>query len=240
MDLKEVSLNNPYRHPWEISRASNIIGLLNKNEMSGAIVADVGSGDLYFSKFLSRFEPEILYAVDIEYENEIEDERIVKYQSIESIEDNSINFLFLLDVLEHTEDDLIFMKKIYSKLSRQSKVILTVPAHPCLHSEHDIFLGHKRRYSIESLRAVAEKCNFIIDYMFYFYTSLFVIRMIQKIFKLKVAHEGIGQWKLSERHILTRAAKELLDIDFSVCKNLSKIGIYIPGLSICTICRKLP
>jgi SAM-dependent methyltransferase len=64
------------------------------------------------------------------------------------------------DVLEHIEDDVTAMRKLASLVRPGGKVLLTVPAGPWLFGYHDEQLGHFRRYSPKTLRAlVAPFCE---------------------------------------------------------------------------------
>ena len=64
--------------------------------------------------------------------------------------------VILADVLEHIEEDKLFLKDIVYKLNPLSIILVTVPAHQFLWSNHDIILGHKRRYSAMSFRKLWE------------------------------------------------------------------------------------
>ena len=61
------------------------------------------------------------------------------------------NFVALLDVLEHQEDDREFLRNLVSKMRPGSTLLVTVPALPKLWSQWDVALGHYRRYDKESL-----------------------------------------------------------------------------------------
>ncbi len=63
----------------------------------------------------------------------------------------NLNGVLLADVLEHIEDDKKFMKDLIYNLNQSTIILLTVPAHQFLWSNHDIVLGHKRRYSAKRL-----------------------------------------------------------------------------------------
>ncbi len=54
--------------------------------------------------------------------------------------------LLLLDVLEHVEDDVALLGSLVEPLPRGAHLLLTVPADPRLWSEHDVTMGHHRRY----------------------------------------------------------------------------------------------
>ena len=64
-----------------------------------------------------------------------------------------------MDVLEHIHDDTAALKEWITMLAPNGIVFITVPAFTWLWSRHDVILGHKRRYTIKSLKALAENAG---------------------------------------------------------------------------------
>jgi len=64
----------------------------------------------------------------------------------------AIEYLALLDVLEHQADDHGFLGELLQKMARGSTLIVTVPAMMGLWSGWDVALGHHRRYDRASFR----------------------------------------------------------------------------------------
>lgn len=60
--------------------------------------------------------------------------------------------IFLIDVLEHIEDDETVLKNIFTLLSSSGYLIIVVPSNPKEWSWDDDFYGHYRRYSVEEIR----------------------------------------------------------------------------------------
>jgi SAM-dependent methyltransferase len=61
------------------------------------------------------------------------------------------------DVLEHIEDDAAELERAYSRLRPGGYLVVVGPAHPRLFSPFDESVGHYRRYTTESLRAIAPR-----------------------------------------------------------------------------------
>jgi SAM-dependent methyltransferase len=75
----------------------------------------------------------------------------------------SVAAAFLLDVLEHVEDDeaLCETRRV---LADDGWLVATVPALPWLWSHRDAAAGHRRRYTARSLRDVLERGRFrVVD-----------------------------------------------------------------------------
>lgn len=62
--------------------------------------------------------------------------------------------VLMLDVLEHVRDDRVLLEQALALLPAGGLLLITVPADERLWSQHDIVLGHYRRYTQASLAAV--------------------------------------------------------------------------------------
>jgi SAM-dependent methyltransferase len=70
--------------------------------------------------------------------------------------------IVMMDVIEHFEDDLGFMKKVRSKLKPAGYALIKVPAQPSLYGDIDIASGHYRRYDEAMLKALGRDADFEI------------------------------------------------------------------------------
>ncbi len=68
--------------------------------------------------------------------------------------------LICLNVIEHVDDDQEALRNIRSVLAQAGRAIVLVPQGQWNFGTLDEVLGHKRRYSKASLRALAERCGF--------------------------------------------------------------------------------
>jgi len=57
------------------------------------------------------------------------------------------DLVLLMDVIEHVEDDFHLLSSIAAELRPDAHILVTVPAHPELWSEHDVASQHWRRYT---------------------------------------------------------------------------------------------
>lgn len=69
----------------------------------------------------------------------------------------SFDVVLSCDVLEHVLDDRAALREMTRVLRPGGTLILTVPAHPFLWSEHDEALSHLRRYTARGLRRLLEE-----------------------------------------------------------------------------------
>lgn len=244
MDLREVRDSSDLnRHPWEISRATSILSLLGESHQSK--VADIGAGDMYFLRRFAERSGARLFACDIHFkESELgTDDGVEKVTRIEDIPPEDMDVVFLLDVLEHVEDEAEFLGEVAKVVKKDGKIIITVPAHPFLFGAHDVFLHHFRRYSAKGLRRTLRENGFEIEKLHFFYSSLFLARVVEKLFNSSGKSDKNGMevnsWKFDVDHPLTRMIVLLLNCDFRINSYLhSYLNLSIPGLSLCAIVKK--
>src|SRR5208337_1627345 len=202
MDVKERNSNDPNfkRHPWEIIRLEFVLNILKriyKNRKLPVNILDVGGGDLYVATGISGFFPDCkVVSVDTAYENCFDLPKIRTVNSIEKIPCETYSLVLLLDVLEHVEDDKGFLKHIIKHYaSPDTFILITVPLHPFLFSEHDVNLGHKRRYTCGELIQQLQGAGLEIIDSGNLFSSLFFFRTMQLIFgkvytKLRPGYRG--------------------------------------------------
>lgn len=80
--------------------------------------------------------------------------------SLEVIPDQSLDYVYSLNVLEHIEDDLSVLQQLRKKLKPGGSLYLYVPAFMCLYSSNDRKVGHFRRYRRKALRDLLLQAGF--------------------------------------------------------------------------------
>ena len=197
MDLTEfdrIKDKNKYnRHPWEISRRDVLFRLLKSSKIKFPVkrIVDIGGGDAFIiNEIYKQNLAEDYVTIDTAYSSEIISQLKVNYgdnpiQYVQSLTDYLANFpteenvLFLcMDVLEHLENE----NEILNHLSQKNNYFLfAVPAFQSVFSNHDVLLGHYRRYSLVQLENVLSAQHFKIVNKGYYFTSLLLVRWIESI-----------------------------------------------------------
>ena len=247
MDLSETKQKVINRHPWELSRTKCTLKEFSKylgNTREEAVYINAGAGDLYFDKvLLKRYKNHRVHAIDLAYENtNSNNDRIKKYHYFEEIPLESIDYAIMMDSLEYMEDDVEYVRKMSNKIRKGGYFFFTLPAFPILFSDYDINIKNLRRYSIKSFDSVLDKVKELEKIEeYYFYSSLFLVRFIQKILRLPIDpdHKFTANWKYSKNSLITRFFVACLNLDFTINRLFSKIGIRFPGLSMLVICKKV-
>jgi hypothetical protein len=251
MDLIENKYANSdiNRHPWEIVRyhiiSKQIAAILKTNDKKKIIIIDIGCGDAFvISKLTKQFEIHKAFAIDINFEDEIIKNLSQQNPKIEFLKnfdnlliDNNYTYIILLnDVIEHIDQHNQFISRINKDIinkTQKSYLYITVPAFNFLFSNHDIDLGHFRRYRTKDLILYNNILNIKIVKAGYFFTLLFFVRFLIKIFTLKNNYKkdkiGVSSW--DQNKFITKLVCLILIFDYYITLFFSKINIKLPGLS---------
>lgn len=90
--------------------------------------------------------------------------------------------IFSVDVMEHIEDDLQFLKECSSMIKPTGRIVILVPALQFLYSDLDRNIGHYRRYNKAMIKALANKLDLEIESIYYsnflgIFASFFFIKL---------------------------------------------------------------
>ena len=94
---------------------------------------------------------------------------------------NKFDSIYILDVLEHIDDQLAILKSTQNYLTQNGRILLTVPAFEFLWSPHDDFVHHVRRYTKNGLKKTLEEAGYKIERISYFNSILFPLALIQRL-----------------------------------------------------------
>lgn len=180
---------------WFIARRRFVAQVLRERRTSRpAQILDVGCGTGATLELLQRFgratgvDPH-LPALEI---CSLERALPVQQAQVEDLPfpDDSFDVVTCLDVLEHTDDDMLALREIRRVCAPGATFIAMVPAYGFLWSEHDEALKHRRRYVAHELRNKMTSAGFDVVSSTYFITALFfpilVMRLWQGLFKRNI------------------------------------------------------
>jgi 2-polyprenyl-3-methyl-5-hydroxy-6-metoxy-1,4-benzoquinol methylase len=86
---------------------------------------------------------------------------------------NKFDLILALDVIEHIQEDTLVLSRINQMLVDGGLLVVNVPAHKFLWSEHDEALHHKRRYSKLELTEKVKDSGLKIVKVSYFVSTVF-------------------------------------------------------------------
>ena len=242
MDLGEQGSTSA-RHPWEVVRAEFFRRIAADACDLGAVrrVLDVGAGDGWFADEIApSLSPDArIVCWDVNYDATqlaAPTSAVVHRTAVRPA--GSFQLVFLLDVLEHVDDDAALLRDdVVPLLAGDGVLIVSVPAHPALFSAHDAFLHHQRRYRPRDLTALLAEHVDVVRHGSLF-GSLIVGRAAQVVAERAGRHRrqtGVGAWHGGPR--TTRTITRALRADASVGYHLSARNLPVPGLSSWAVCR---
>lgn len=256
MDLRERPSNPTTRHPWETVRAGFFSRLLADTSRP-LDVLDVGAGDGFVAAKVLGVLPagSSVTCVDSEYTDEhlatLREAAPAAVTFARACPDRTFDVIILLDVLEHVEDDRGFLRTLVDRHLRGDGLVLaSVPAHQVLYTQHDVALGHHRRYSADSLREVLESAGMKVRTAGSLFGSLIVPRVLGKVLERARGIDsrpgtgvladqistGVSAWPYGP--VLTTAIRSALELDARVCELAARWSAPSAGLSVWAMCER--
>jgi 2-polyprenyl-3-methyl-5-hydroxy-6-metoxy-1,4-benzoquinol methylase len=209
---------------------SNVKTKLILDMVEGKNILDVGCGACTLSKILVEKSYNVTAIDDDEKAIEIAKKKGIRGFKADIISwktNTKFDCVIASDVLEHIDDDKLVMRKIRAMLKPGGCLILNVPSYKFLFGKHDIYLGHKRRYSDDELKTKLEELGFEIESQRHWnLLALPMTVLITRILKRDYPHE-----RISKLGLLSKTLEKLLLLE-------SKIN-YLLGISILCKARKV-
>jgi len=204
LDIKESDiLGDAIDHHWYYaSKAKALTRLLQNSPV--AVVMDVGAGSGFFSRYLLEHAgAEEAYCIDPAYPSD----------SHASLHGKTMHFLrhpagqradliLMMDVLEHVEDDGDFLRAYVARAEAGTRFLITVPAFQFLWSGHDVFLEHRRRYSLRQLIALADSSGLRVRNSCYYFGLIFPLAAMLRLGQRLLARGLVPRSQLT-RHSAT-------------------------------------
>ena len=206
-------------HWWYVSRRKNVDKIISGLSLTrDCNILEIGCGTGGNLGLLSKYGKVHAMEMDSDGMELANKQQITKVEYGKLPEyipfgNKSFDFIIMLDVLEHIEDDELSIKAVYERLKPDGVFILTVPAFKFLWSFHDIIARHKRRYTRKNLCALLEKCCFSVTWSTYYNSVLFPV-----IFFIIgcVVFTVLGQLLLKQGAIELKGAGSLFDYLFNL------------------------
>lgn len=109
-------------------------------------------------------------------------------------EDGAFDLVTGLDVVEHLDDDLAGMKEMHRVLRGEGRALLFVPAFMFLWGVQDDISNHRRRYTMDELKAVVTKAGFEVERATYvnitFFAPILLGRLLMRVTGFRPASEN--------------------------------------------------
>ncbi len=249
MDLRERPSEPAARHPWEQTRFDFFLRVLQDGGgLAASSVLDVGSGDAWFARqLLARLASGARVTCwDTEYTEQHARSLGANGEpglSLVAVRPQGRHELVMaLDVLEHVQDDLAFLREtVEQNMAGGAHLLMSVPAWPSLYTSHDAALLHYRRYRPQEAASLLRSAGLQLVRSGGLFSALLLPRLVRRGVELVTRPAPPHQAPaLAWQHgpALTRLVRSVLSIDSAACRWASSHDRSLPGLSWWAWCRK--
>lgn len=239
MDLKEEAiLGSALEDHWYyVSKGRALRDFLG--DVKAPEVLDVGAGSGVFSRqLLDEGLCESALCVDPNYNEERSEQHHGKQiRFVRSVDGRRQKLLLMMDVLEHVHDDGGLLQQYADSLDPGGHILITVPAFQFMWSGHDVFLEHRRRYTIRTIEAVVRDVGLVPLKTRYFFGSLFPLVALLRVVRRLLLERGVTTAR-SELKTCPAWTNQLLIKLHDLERKLFFAFNRSFGLSIFCICRK--
>ena len=237
MDIKELESGVDPNSHWYFRAKRNF---LLRNVPEGCTQSvDIGAGSKYFSYELAKVDSmKSVFPIDPNFfAEDTETIKQCKVISLKQTSDQICNsqFWVFMDVIEHIDDDIAFLKNYVQIAPMGSTFFITVPAYTFMWSQHDVFLGHYRRYTRRSLNTLMANAGLTTIKSGYFYSFLFPLAFIQRKVLSRLAKTKKEESGLSKQNfVLSKVFELILNLELRITNGFGKL----PGLTVACVAVK--
>lgn len=173
---------------WRFEKLKSFLNLSNLKFFKNINILEVGMGTGIFRKSIENYFDRNIDGADLD-NTALECSEISKgntyYYDINDRHSSlkgEYDLILLFDVLEHIENEDLFLKSIKFHLALKGKLLINVPAYNTLYSKYDEAVGHFRRYNLNYLNKVLTENNFKLVQVSYWGMFLLPLLLLRKLF----------------------------------------------------------
>jgi len=215
MDVKEEGLiNGELEDHWYYRAKLKALCSITRGLKPSSLL-DVGGGLGFFSKALLK-ETGLAAATCVDPGYSADRDETVAGKPLwfrRYLDRSEADLVLMMDVIEHVENDVGLVAEYAAKVRSGTHFVITVPAFMWLWSEHDVFLEHYRRYTLDSIEHTLAAGGLRIERGCYFYAFLL---------PLAAAHRIVGGLfrgrNLAPRSAMRNYGKFLNALFWNICR----------------------
>ncbi len=168
-DLYAELFEEESRHFWHVAKRALVLQALERIARPGSRILELGCGAGKLQEELGRRAYEA-WGSDLEPEAlawcaRRGLERVFLHDASKPVPEDKGSFdaVLAVDLLEHLDDDATALAEWRRALRPGGRLVLHVPAHPSLYSYWDEMLGHRRRYTADTLAERLRAAGFVVE-----------------------------------------------------------------------------
>lgn len=131
-------------------------------------ITDLGAGRGTFAELLRARGVEIdCVEPDPDNQAKLRTRGFAVHTTIDEHEEETIDYVYTLNVLEHVPNDEELVRSVFSRLRPGGRLFIFVPAFPILWSRLDDHVGHQRRHRRAPTVAMLRRAGFALEHSRY-------------------------------------------------------------------------
>jgi len=159
-----------------------LLDLVSSSARRAESVVDFGAGSGTFAKPLSSVVRKLICVEpDPVLSSMLRQQHLEVIDSLDRLDDGSVDFIYSLNVLEHITDDGSIARAWFRKLRPGGRALAYVPAFQALYTSMDPKVGHVRRYSRRTLCDCLTRAGFSIEETRYADSAGFLATLTYKL-----------------------------------------------------------
>lgn len=175
------------KHFWFLSRKKRILSVFEKYVSKFDRCLEIGSGTGNVSQYLVNAGYDMtvgeLHIQGLKYAQKYGLKKCYQFDLFDPPFENHFDVIAMFDVIEHLDEDQLALEKCHSVLrTGGGRIVLTVPAFNFLWSRDDT-CGHKRRYTVKSLKQIVNKAGFDILLCRYFFSAIIPLLILRRFLR---------------------------------------------------------
>jgi SAM-dependent methyltransferase len=182
---------------------SMLLDLVRESSQGRSRMLDFGAGTGTFAKLLrSKGIDVVCVEPDAQLAERLIRDGFLTFTDLKDVPDSSFEFIFTLNVLEHVKDDWSSFRQLASKLAKDGRLLIYVPAFQILWTTLDERVKHYRRYRRAALERLAQLAGLSVCKTRYVDSLGFFAALGFKIFGSKSGHLTVRAVSLYDRYVV--------------------------------------
>jgi len=167
-------------HWWFRAKRDLLTRELERAGAGGPVAVDVGCGTGEVVRCLRALPFELVVGTDLSQyalglvrkEGDLDTPLVASWAEHLPFPSGAAACLTSLDVVEHLDDDVAALREYARAVRPGGVIVIAVPAYMWAWSDHDVVLGHRRRYTRASLLEAAAGAGLVVERCSYYHSWL--------------------------------------------------------------------
>ncbi len=222
----DVTAKVELHHWWFVAKRQLLIEELRRVGAAGKVAIDVGCGTGETLRSLNGLPFELVVGADesqyaLELARKEADQPVSLLTSragLLPMRTGSAACLVSLDVLEHLDDDVGALREFARVVEPGGTIVVAVPAYEWAWSDHDVVLGHRRRYTRQQLLDTAAAAGLVVQRCTYYHSWLVPVALAVRRTPLRRLMRGEAEEASYVNPTVNRLLRKVTALERVACR----------------------